>query len=364
MGGVGMNFRKVKKCGFIFLTLILLVLAGCQSEAAVKKNVLFTEENEIKNVHTDDSNEEKIKELVLKTFEEEFHVKVDTENLFEYIDLSDQGNWYVSWSTYDEKKFQEANEKLLDMKDSSKEEKEKLTEEIEELRKEYNKSISYWARVDAKSGEIKDIVISNRTKDDGLSEEERKEAEISIKEKAIAIKALEEFSGKKLDISNLIEEISLKGEEWHFYWRNEPDWDAEHTRQIDLSATIDKTDGEVKSIFYRDDISKEYKTNTFPDFDIEEGKKIALEFIKRHGYANMDKIAFLRHWNADPQIVLLHVDFTYGKDEETGKTKVIKVTVDKRTKEIWGMSKSLETEEQLKSKDHERTNKPNPNAVG
>lgn len=157
----------------------------------------------------------------------------------------------------------------------------------------------------------------------------------------------------------------MYSDSWKFLWRNEPGWDAKEIVSKNYSIAIDKETKKVKAITYIDDIIKENKQNSFPKFDVEEGKKIALDFIKENKYVdNIEDIKFLRYWNSAPQIVLFHVDYIYGKDEETGKTQVIKVTVNKRTKELWSMSKKLETDEELKSKKHERTNKPNPNALG
>ncbi|SKC65588.1 hypothetical protein [Maledivibacter halophilus] len=362
-----MAFMKMKKAMSLFLVGSMLVTVGCQSEASIKKDKLITEEGSIQKTQSAENlSKQELREIVLEKFEEYFNKKVDIEDLFEYIEISDEGYWQVSWSTFDEKNLDDANKKLFDMrgKEISKEEKEKLLKEIKELQKGYNKAITYYA-IGAGKGNIEKIGIRNRAKDEDIYGKEVEEIEVKRKEKAIAINALEKFAGKKVDVSNLNEEISLEDDSWKFFWDNETNWDIKETKSINYSVTIDKETNEIKAITYINDIIKEHKSNTFPEFDTEEGKKIALEFIKKHGYVeNIDDIKFLRYWNADPQIVLFHVDYIYGKDEKTGKTKVIKVTVNKRTKEIWSMGKVLETDEQLKSKDHERTNKPNPNALG
>ncbi|SKC65570.1 hypothetical protein [Maledivibacter halophilus] len=364
-----MNLTKIKKGVTLLLVGGMLVTIGCQSEAAMKKDELALNKNAIQNTQVVEKlSKEKLKEMVLKEFKEHFDVEVDTESLFEYIEISDKGYWQVSWSTFNEKKLDEANKKLFDMKGNykeiTKEEKEKLLEEIKELRTGYNKAITYYARGNG-NGNIMKIGIKNRAKDEDIYGKEVKEIEVKKEEKEIALKALEDFAGQKVDVSDLNEEISMKDDSWEFFWDNEPDWDAKETKSINYGVTIDKETKEIKSVTYVDDIAKEHKTNTFPEFDTEEGKKIALDFIKEHEYVEkIDDVEFLRYWNADPQIVLFHVDYIYGQDEETGKTKVIKVTVNKRTKEIWSMGKVLESDEELKSKDHERTNKPNPNALG
>ncbi len=361
--GLHVKFMNIKIIIPLVLIMGISVLAGCQSEASIKKDKLFTEKNQIQNIEkTGELSEEKLRKIAIEGFKKHLNVDVDTEGLFEYIQLLEPGSWHVSWSTFDERKLEDANKKLMTMKNSgdSEKEKENLQQAINDLAEDYNRAISYYAKIE-QDGEIKEIGIKNGD----ISHEKLKGSEVKIKEKSLALNALEEFAGKEVDITNLKEEINMNEDNWRFYWENEKDWNLKEMRSIDYAVTIDRETKEVKSITYVHDVSKEGQSNRFPEFDIKEGRKIAYDFIKSRNYVeDIDQIKFLRYWNADPQIVLFNVDYIYGIDKKTGKTKVISISVNKRTKEVWAMGKTLESEEQLNSKQYERTNKPNPNALG
>lgn len=322
----------------------------------MKKNELITEQNTIQNVQVAQNvTKEQVKEIAIKAFEKYFNQKVDVKNLFEEAELQkfeatdnypEASEWYISWSTFDISKLKDIGEKLEKAANSS--DKDKIGEEFNKLNDEYSRSLTYYATIDGKSGNILDIGIKN----DNISAEE-------LKEKTIALNELEKFAAQKIDITNLNEEISVNDNKYIFRWNNEVDRDGKEKREINYAVTINKETGEAQSILYRDEIIKQHKKQPiFEAFNIEAGKKVASDFIEKHKYIdNINNIKFLRYSNANPEICLFNVEFTYGKDEKTGKTKVISVTIDKSTNKVECIGKHLETDEELKSKDHERTNK-------
>lgn len=160
--------RNIKINKIIPLVFIIgvLTLSGCENKEVIQKDVLMTEEGTIKNESSEYMSEEQAKEIAKNSFKKYFNVEVDTENLFEHIELLKKGdennniageNWEIAWSTFDRDR----------LKDTS-----KLTEdEKNKLYTDYEISKSYYIEIEGKSGNIKNIHIDEPKEEDTSLEE-------------------------------------------------------------------------------------------------------------------------------------------------------------------------------------------------
>ncbi|CAH2211923.1 YcdB/YcdC domain-containing protein [Tepidibacter aestuarii] len=136
--------------------------------------------------------------------------------------------------------------------------------------------------------------------------------------------SFEKYFNEKLDIKEIMDNTEYMNS--NKYWITVY---ADTESNIEYYACLTEN-GQLKDIFYRS------TEETSSILDEEEGKKIATEFIKKH-FANKDEeINFTRIGNDGD------FDFTYGKDEETGKDKVIYINIDSETKKVCGFVLEVE----------------------
>jgi hypothetical protein len=348
---------KIKKGLSLILISGILMITGCQSKSTMNKSEISTNKNTNQNVEANQSiNKEQAKEIAIKAFEKYFNKKINVKNLFEEVELEKNeakdnqpkiSNWHVCWSTFNITKLKDLDEQMKIWEKANNDDEKKIGKKIDKLNNEYKKALTYWAIIDEKSGKILNIGMRDGRRNSKLSNEELEKTETKLKEKTIALNELEKFEGKKIDITKLNEEINVKGNEFEFVWSNDVDWtnNTKERKVIEYYVTINKETGEIQEIGNGNEILKNSaKQPTYPNYSTEEGKKIAFDFIKKHKYvANMNDMKFLRYMNADPEIALFEVDFTYGKDEKTENTKVIRVYIDKSNNDVVGMSRRFET---------------------
>lgn len=148
------------------------------------------------------------------------------------------------------------------------------------------------------------------------------------KEKAIEIasKAFRKYFNVDLDVSKFAR-IEFNKELKHWVLA---DIRTVKNKGLKLDSAIAlKQDGQIMSITHNG------KPKNFDK--VEEGKTIAKDFIKKLNIANNDSdISFLRVGN------LKDLDFKYGKDEKTGKNKVIYISINPETKKVSGFTLELE----------------------
>lgn len=154
-----MNFVEMKKRLPIALIAGMLITGGGQCLAAQASNGIQTNHvYQTQNVQDyKQLKEEKAKEIAIKAFEKYFNKKIDAKNLIEKaklakaddeINVTNKDCWQVNWSTFDYSKFLTA----------------KTTEDFKKLNEEEKKSITYYANIEAKTGEILEIGIIDRSR--------------------------------------------------------------------------------------------------------------------------------------------------------------------------------------------------------
>ncbi|AFS79780.1 putative membrane lipoprotein [Gottschalkia acidurici 9a] len=174
-----MKLNKIKKGIPIGVITGVLILSGCQSTEAVRKNVLMTEQTSFQNTLNSQSiTKERAKEIAIKLFENYFDEEVDVKNLFEKVELlkigdeynfKNKNHWSISWSTFD-------RSRLKNVKNMTK-------DEVKKLNEDWHNNKTYHVKMEEKNGEIIEIgIIDEKARNQNMAIEELKAKEIETED--------------------------------------------------------------------------------------------------------------------------------------------------------------------------------------